>query len=265
MKRPIPVLMYHHVNPNKGDMVTVTPETFEGQMSFLKRAGYTSISIRELEQYLSGTLILRERAVVITFDDGWLDNYVYALPVLARYGIKATVFTVTDWIEGATAANRNSHRAQGGIPAHSRAKSLIKSGRFSGVIMNWGDVRAMMETGLVDFYSHTKTHPACHNLTDEVLETELKGSRDAIENRLGRPCPYLCWPYGKYSESAINIAKDLGYRAIFTTRHGVAKPGTDPLRIPRIVVKDKVQWFRIRMLIYTHPLLAKAYLGVKKA
>ncbi len=255
--------MYHHVNPNRGDMVTVTPETFEGQMSYLRKAGYRSLSLDELESYAAGTLPQKEKTVVITFDDAWLDNYVYAFPILVKYNLKATVFTVTGWVEGASRSR--SREPKDKIPTHRKAKSLIKAGDFHRVIMDWEKIRTMMNTGLINFYSHTQTHPACHQLTGKRIMVELKGSRDTLEKILGRPCPYLCWPYGKYSESALNIAKDLGYRTIFTTRHGVVRPGiTDPFEIPRIVVKDRIKWFKMRMLIYTNPFLSDMYLRLKK-
>ena len=80
--RPVPVLMYHHINPHKGDMVTITPEAFEGQMEYLYRAGYRTLKIAELIAYINGGLTLTQKAAVITFDDGWLDNYMYAFPIL---------------------------------------------------------------------------------------------------------------------------------------------------------------------------------------
>jgi peptidoglycan/xylan/chitin deacetylase (PgdA/CDA1 family) len=93
---------------------------------------------------------------------------------------------------------------------------------------------------------------------------ELGESRRIIEERLGRPCPYLCWPYGEYSTTAAEIARDAGYRALFTTLHGVVTVGSDPFAIKRIVVKNKVKWFRKRMIVYTTPLLSSLYLAIKK-
>jgi hypothetical protein len=61
------------------------------------------------------------------------------------------------------------------------------------------------------------------------------------------------------------IAREAGYQALFTTRHDVAGPGTDPFDIPRIVVKNDVPWFSRRMKVYTSPILSRAYLAVKKS
>jgi len=86
-----PVLMYHHINPHQGDIVTVTPAVFEAQMKYLHDSEYRTLSIDEFVLYLSGSLTVREKAVVVTFDDGWLDNYIYALPVIKKYRIRVAI------------------------------------------------------------------------------------------------------------------------------------------------------------------------------
>jgi|MudIll2142460700_1097286.scaffolds.fasta_scaffold286786_2 peptidoglycan/xylan/chitin deacetylase (PgdA/CDA1 family) len=259
--RPIPVLMYHHVNPHRGDTVTVTPEVFERQMRYLHESGYETLRVDTLMGYIAGGVSIREKAVVITFDDGWLDNYLCAAPVLKKYRINATIFIVTDRIEEASA---NSSSLPDSIPTHNESKALIRQGEARRVSLNWRLIEEMAETGLVEFYSHTKSHRKCSFLSEDELVEELRESRRIIEARLGRPCPYLCWPYGEYSTIATRIARDAGYRALFTTLHGVVTVGSDPFAIKRIVVKDKVKWFRKRMIVYTTPLLSSLYLAIKK-
>src|SRR5690606_16547296 len=85
----VPVLMYHHVSPS-GGMIAVTPEVFEQQIAGLARAGYTSLGTGQLAAYLAGGRV-PEKSVVITFDDGYLNNWTYAHPVLQRYGMKAVL------------------------------------------------------------------------------------------------------------------------------------------------------------------------------
>ena len=97
--RTIPVFMYHHVNPHKGDMVTITPGVFDAQMKFLAETGYRTLSADELVEFAGGNLAIKGKAVAVTFDDGYLDNYVYVFHVLKKYNIKATIFIVTDWVE----------------------------------------------------------------------------------------------------------------------------------------------------------------------
>ncbi len=257
--RPIPVLMYHHVNPHKGDMVTVTPDVFEGQMRHLRESGYRTLTIDELVSYIAGETVLKQKAVVVTFDDGWLDNFIYAFPVMKRYNISACIFIVTDWVSNSATDVSLTVK----IPEHKESKSLIRNGRSGGVILGWDDISKMKDSGLAEFYAHTRSHARCASLSAQELLSELGESKRAIENHLSKPCPYLCWPYGEYNDAALKVARDIGYKAIFTTVHGVVNPGSDLFAIKRIVVKDGVAWFKKRMVIYTNQFLAACYLKIK--
>ncbi|MBI1921522.1 MAG: polysaccharide deacetylase family protein [Geobacter sp.] len=262
MKRPVPVLMYHHVNPHRGDTVTVTPEVFEGQMRYLAEASYRTLTLDELLAHIDGSLELQEKAVVVTFDDGWLDNYLYAWPVLRKYGIKATIFIVTDRTEQASARPVNQLPAT--VPSHNGSKALIQHDNAAQVVLTWEHVSEMDASGLVEFHSHTLSHRKCHELPDDVLRHEIVDSKSIMEERVGKPSHYLCWPYGKFDYRGVGIAQNAGYRGIFTTIHGVARPGDDPFGIRRIVVKDSVSWFRTKMRVYTSALFSDLYLRLKK-
>jgi peptidoglycan/xylan/chitin deacetylase (PgdA/CDA1 family) len=85
-----------------------------------------------------------------------------------------------------------------------------------------------------------------------------------MEKRLAAPCPYLCWPYGSYNEASLKIAKEAGYEAVFTTDHGVVRPGSDLYRIKRIDVRDSVSWFKKRIFTYSSPVFSELYLKVRK-
>src|SRR3970040_700166 len=171
--RPVPVFMYHHVSPHKSDMVTVTPDVFEAQMRFLAEAGYKTLSADELVEFAGGNLVIKEKAVAITFDDGYIDNYVYAFPVLKKYNIKATIFLVTDWVERSSECGvRSSELKIKKIPDHNRCKELIDEGKTHEALMNWDMVKEMQERGFVDFYSHTMTHRKCAELSDAELMRE---------------------------------------------------------------------------------------------
>lgn len=270
--RPVPVLMYHHINPHKGDMVTITPEVFEGQMKYLREAGYKTLKMEELVSYIKGESTLNQKAVAVTFDDGWLDNYIYAFPILKKYNINAAIFIVSDWVNRASAINppasplklRGEQRGGTVVPIHKESKLLIEKKEDYRVALNWGHIKEMSDSGLVEFYSHTKSHMKCNALLETELLEEIEKSKKIIEEKMGRPCPYLCWPYGKYNDTALNIAKGAGYKAIFTTKHGVVEAGSDPFAIERIVVKDGVAWFKKRMLIYTNNIFSSVYLKIKK-
>lgn len=258
--RPIPVLMYHHINPHRGDMVTVTPDVFEGQMRHLNESGYRTLTLDELVSYIAGKMVLKQKAVVVTFDDGWLDNFIYAFPAIKRHNINTSIFIVTDWVHNSASDASQSVT----VPAHKESKSLIKESRAGEVILGWDHIRTMQNSGLVNFYSHTRSHARCAGLSGQELLNELGESKLALENHLGGPCPYLCWPYGEFNDTALRVAGNIGYKALFTTVHGVVSPGSDPFAIKRIVVKDSITWFKKRMVIYTNSFLAACYLKIKE-
>lgn len=244
-------------------MITVAPEVFEAQMRYLSEGGYRALSLDEIAAYVSGRLDAGGRAVAVTFDDGYLDNYVYAFPVLKKYGIRAAVFVVTDWVDGASVKKASIGDFRADVPSHGDTKRLVKEGEFQKVSISWEMAEEMGASG-VDIQSHTKTHRPCVGLSVEELARELSGSKAIIEKRLGRACDHLCWPKGKFDHAAIDAAKAAGYKALFTTRHGVAKKGGDLFGMERMVVKDSALWFRTRMMVYTNDFLSAAYLKVKK-
>ena len=241
-------------------MVTVTPDVFEGQMRHLRESGYRTLTIDELVSFIAGERALKQKAVVVTFDDGWLDNYIYAFPVMKRYDINASIFIVTDWVNNSSTDASLTVT----VPAHKESKALIKAGRASDVILSWDHIRTMQDSGLAEFYAHTSSHARCTTLSEQELLSEMGESKRAMENHLGKPCPYLCWPYGEYNDAALKVARNVGYKAVFTTVHGVASPGSDPFAIKRIVIKDSIAWFKKRMWIYTNSFLAACYLKIKK-
>lgn len=261
----IPVLMYHHINNHSGDLVTVTPHTFDGQMRFLHKQGFQTLTLDLLLSYIRGQYDIPKKSVVITFDDGYLDNYIYAFPVLKKYGLNASIFLAVSWIEKASVIKtRSTDLINIEIPKHGITKKLIVSGDAHKAVLNWGLIKDMYESGLVDFFSHTMTHKKCDELVEDTeLKGELKKSKEIIQEKLNKPCSYLCWPNGHYTKHTVDMARQVGYKALFTTKPGVVGKRTDPFYIERIVVKDAVGWFRNRMRIYTNPMLSTSYLRLK--
>ena len=242
-------------------MVTVTPEVFEKQMEHLSKSGYKTLTLDELLSYINGDLIPKQKAVAVTFDDGWLDNYIYAFPVIEKYRIHASIFIITGRTEK---ASENPTQIPSYIPTHKESKLMIEKGEEQRVLLNWELIKKMSATGLVAFYSHTKSHKKCSALPENELSEELYGSKQALEKKLGKGCPYLCWPYGDYNSAAVRVARDAGYKALFTIELGVVKRGDDPFAVKRIVVKDNEAWFKKRMAVYTNSILSGLYLKIKK-
>jgi peptidoglycan/xylan/chitin deacetylase (PgdA/CDA1 family) len=243
MTNAVQVLLYHHINPHAGDTVTVMPDVFAGQMQLLADAGYTTLSLGELLEVVNGGRQAANRAVVITLDDGWLDNYLFAYPVLLKYRFKAASFLVT----GRTSAAKVISLPDT-VPCHEEAKRFVSKGEAGRVVMDWQIVRKLQREGFMEFYSHTVSHRRSTTLGFEELATELQQSKAVLESELGRRCPYLCWPYGDFNEATVQAAIAAGYEALFTTDDGFTGPGADPRRIRRIEVKNSVEWLKNRLL-----------------
>lgn len=258
----LPILMYHHVSPAPG-LVTVSPQTFRAQMQWLAEHGYRGVGAAELTAFLAGQP-LPAKSVVISFDDGYLDNYVYAHPVLREFGLKAVLFLITCWLgEGAP-------RPTGATPDHRTCMRLAQEGRAAEMMLNWAEAAEMQAAGTFEFHSHTHSHTRWDRTVDhlgqrrEQLTADLTASRATLHSRLGIASDHLCWPQGYYDDAYIEVAQQVGFRYLYTVEKGTVTPRSDPLRLPRIVVKDRTgSWFARRLWLYHHPWLSRLYLRLK--
>jgi peptidoglycan/xylan/chitin deacetylase (PgdA/CDA1 family) len=219
----------------------MAPEVFAAQMEHLSGAGFATLSIDDLMTALRNGQEIGNKAVVLTFDDGWLDNYLHAVPVLERLEFKASFFLITGRVD---ASSNGEVKLFSEIPPHEAAKAFIQAGDAASVVLDWDMARSLEREGLFRFYSHTVSHRRCAELPEAELLKELSESKLRIESELGRPCPYLCWPYGSYTDDSIRVAKEIGYTGLFTTDSGSCDQSSDPLRIKRIEVQDSVAWLQ---------------------
>lgn len=266
--QPLPVLMYHHISPKPG-LVTCSPENFRAQMQWLAKNGWTTLSTAAFADAVASGRVPK-KSVLVTFDDGYLDNWVYAHPVLQEFGLQATIFLITGWIGDGP---QRPHAGQPNIPdvpTHKQAMAAAAEGKLDTAFLRWSEVEAMRAAGTVEFHSHTHSHTrwdrkiADQAERDAALAADLAVSRETLVARLGEASPQLCWPQGYYDAAYQRIARAAGFTHLYTTEHGVARRDVDPARIPRLVAKDKpAGWFGRRMMIYGNPLLSALYLGLK--
>ncbi len=276
--RSVPVFMYHHINRYAGDLVTLTPEGFENHLRFLSEKGLQTIFLDELLKYLRGGKRFTRPAVALTFDDGHLDNWVYAFPLLKKYGVKATIFVVTSWMtEGVPRVpwdpDGRPEQDLPRIPSHREGKEMASAGDYEGGL-RWEEARRMEESGLIDIQSHTHLHQdyflgnnqtlRLDPLRKEALGLDLEESKALIEARLSKSCRFLSWPWGKYDFQAIQLAKGLGFEALATTEKGVNFPGSDEWTIKRVVTASgERRWFSQRINIYSHRRIGQLYSRVR--
>lgn len=262
--RAVPVLMYHHVSPNPG-LVTVSPATFRAQMKTIAAKGYLAVSPDDLLAFLQGRSEPPPKSVLITFDDGYLDNYVHAYPVLRELGLKATVFAVTGWIGDGPARSGELP-----CPDHKTCMAKVRDGQTDEVMLRWSEIEAMEAAGVMEFHSHTHTHTRWDKQIAEpaarraALARDLAQSRDTLKERLGREERHLCWPQGYFDPDYVTVATELGFAALYTTRRHVNTRHSSPLDIGRIVTKERTDnWLARRLAIYSSPVLGRLYTALR--
>lgn len=259
----VPVLMYHHISPVSGPH-TVSPEVFRDHLRLLAEQNIRTLSLSEFEAWRAGELALSQPAVLLTFDDAWLDNWVHALPVLQEFESKAVFFVVTSWpgdsvprwdLQGSDCWQQPSHVA-----------SMALSGTPEGdaVSMRWSELLAARDTGLVDLASHSHRHGSWweQGATWEdklfLLEEDLAATRDELQKRTGGCSPSFCWPKGQFSNEMVRLARDYGFSTQFSTLRGGNGMGTSRL-VRRINVENKpASWLEKRLMIYRNPVLGRA-------
>lgn len=183
----VPILVYHSVFPHhpgqthEQRVLDVAPAVFEEQMRYLVNGGYHVISFEQLVDALQGRATLPPRPVVITFDDGWANQYRHAFPILRKLGLPATFFVFTNVI--------------GRDPLN----------------MTWAELREMQSAGMT-IGSHTRTHPM---LPDDHrgLAYEIDSSRVDIRRHLGAAPKFFAYPFGAWDRRALLEARHAGYEA----------------------------------------------------
>jgi len=218
----VPVLMYHWVHPDPGHhlrLYGVTPAAFARQMSHLKSAGYRAADLQDLLAHLSGTRPLGPRRVVLTFDDGYRDNVEYAGPILADLGWTATIFVVTDHAGGTNAWD-------------------VRHGDPSRALLSWDEIRRH-DGGVFNFEPHSRTHPNLTEIDPARARDEIEGSRDRLEDELGRRARVFAYPHGAHNNYLDALSRAAGYAAAVTDRQGRNPPGTDPFLIRRTMITSR--------------------------
>lgn len=270
MTRAVPVLMYHHVCPQPG-LVTLSPETFEEHMAYLARRKYRALAADEFLEFLQGKRALDGRCVLITFDDGYLDNYVYAYPILKRYGLKATIFAITGLVgEGPARLHLGAGKSLPATPDHRACKTAVAEGRADEVMLRWSEIEAMEASGAVEIHSHTHSHVRWDQLHHDkaqrlaAVAADLAASRAALKSRLGKDSRHLCWPWGYFEPEYQVAATAAGFIAQYATTRGVNVAGGDPGCIPRLVMKDRpAGWFATRVWAYSHQGIGRLYTRIR--
>lgn len=229
----LPILAYHNVDYAPTGIrlarLYVTPGQFERQMWTLRRLGLRGVSVSDGLASLSVKNGCGK--VVITFDDGYLDNLEYAVPILKKYGFTATCYVVA----GRTGAHN------------------VWDSDYLGVkkpTMNLAQLQAWLAAGM-EIGSHTCTHPRLDQLDLADAAQEVETSRSVLTSMLGISVEHFCYPYGQFTDSTVELVKRCGYRSAVATRRGIARSNDDPYRLPRVSVHGDGSWFKFLLKVAT--------------
>jgi peptidoglycan/xylan/chitin deacetylase (PgdA/CDA1 family) len=231
----IPVLMYHKVGApvvHKHDTFLNVPQrSFTRQMRLLHRMGYQAVTFHQAVLGLYHGERLPSRPVCITFDDGYANIQTHAAPVLKELGWPGTVFVPTGWV-GA----ENGWDAAYGNP-------LLP-------LMGWHALAELHDAGW-EIAGHTRLHPKLAELDDTAAAAEISGGAEDQRNSLGGAPTTFCYPFGSLNIRTPDLVHRAGMLAACTTKSGIAKPQTDPMRIPRVKIayRDDVWglFYRLRI------------------
>lgn len=261
--RSIPVGRYHHVNDNEQDYITVSTAHFEDQMRMLAEKKFRTLSAAEFRECKLGLMPVPERAVLLTFDDAWLDVYAKAFPIMKHYGHRFTVFVISEWTR--KASEKPPAVTPGSFPLHNDAKTRVAGGRAGEVICGWSHLQEMLASGLCSVENHTANHDTQHFAEDRARLTEQIGlCQESLKKHLGVESRQLCWPHGNHSETGLQAAADLGIDVTYLVKAGINMPLGDAMEIKRFRVDDfnaatLEKWLRL----YSSPLRGYLYVRLK--
>lgn len=215
----VPVLMYHHLLPESeitglfaNNNVVVSTEQFQHDIAVLKEQGYQTISLRQLEAFVRNGAEVPLKSVVITFDDGYLSNKIYAMPILQEADYTAVIFSLTGWMEEK--------------PQTFRATGLQ--------YLSWQEIWQMRN--VFQFASHTDNLHQLGwngkgNLTTGRSEEITADIRRSIKKLRGTN--YFSYPYGHYNTAVQTILEQQGILLAFTVSPGHVHAGDNPMALNR--------------------------------
>ncbi len=192
----VPILMYHYVEivQNKQDKIRVSLDTPPGvlasQIKTLQDGGYTFMTASQLADVLDGKAKLPEKPILLTFDDGHRDFYTDVLPILKQYHVKATNYVISGFLGGTD-------------------------------FMTAAQVKEVARSGLVEIGAHTVHHLALKGRFPQVLQYEVRDSKNTLERLIHQPVVSFAYPYGSFDLQAIQAVKDAGFRTAVSTIPGI--------------------------------------------
>jgi poly-beta-1,6-N-acetyl-D-glucosamine N-deacetylase len=244
------ILCYHEIDDRSDALIpgyAVKPDQFEQQMAWLKESGYHFVGLDDVLADARGQRPLPDKAVLLSFDDGYTSIYRYALPILKKYQAHAVVALVGSWLD----------KPDGTVDFDGRAVPRTD-------LMSWQQLRELQRTGLVEIASHSyamhegivanpqgNREPAAiarawlpdtqkyesEPVYADRVRRDLKRNSDLIRRELGQAPRVVVWPYGRYNQTTRKIAEQLGMKIGFTLDDGPNTAETPLSSLRRVLVQ----------------------------
>ena len=203
--KSVPVLMYHSIRTQKNNPYMVSPARFDKDMQYIHDNGFTTLSTEELYDFMVYNKPIPKKSILITFDDGYEDNYTNAFPILKKYNIKATIFIITDYVD--------------------KGKQYLSSAQLK-----------EMESNGIDIESHTYRHDKLATYDYYEQLNTLKASKEFIEKTLDKKVNFISYPFGSYNIDTLKALKEAGYEMAFTTDGRWANKSNGILTLNRVFI-----------------------------
>ena len=231
------ILMYHMISPPRRGArfngLRVSPHRFERQLAWCRDQGWTFMTMAELAASKGQC---PRKTVVLTFDDGYADNYLHALPLMQRYGAKGTLYLVADRHDRDWSTYKKAHHNSGELRDEPKLSDE--------------QVQTMLDSGCFELGGHTFTHANLSRLSEKEREREIGASRIHLERLYGMPVTSFAYPFGIYTAADVSAAEVAGYTNAVTTIDGIETDFAQrPFEVRRVKIsgKDNFLAFRIRM------------------
>lgn len=236
------ILCYHHIK----DGERIDPETFEEHLKILKKQGFSPVKLKDIYDFIKGKKNLPKRSVHLTFDDGYVDNFIYAYPLLKQYDFFGTIFVITSKLNEQNLRRPLSSEIKEMELSMKEVSTFIKNNEF----MSWREAEEMQKSGIIEIESHSHYHRACFSSAKIVKFSNGKVGEwfyeIAKDRRLGIPVYTKKW---RLSADCMEDDKGLrDYVAEFVSRNeGILFfKKSNAFRILRKKVKEYKRKFNFR-------------------
>lgn len=212
----LPVLMYHSVldNPNRVGKYVILPSELEKDLEYLKDRGYQTVTVQDLITYKEQDVPLPQKPIMLTFDDGYYNNYTYLFPLLKKYNMKAVLSVVGCFAD-----------------AYSKEGEVLNNNYSHAT---WTQLKEMQDSGLVDIQSHSygmhdwnARHGILRNKGEDVayyqniLHDDLIKMQETMKQKLKRPADAFAYPFGSVNNESRKVVESMGYKVTLGCEEGM--------------------------------------------